>query len=76
MDNEGTVRSFKTRKEFEEKGIGCCYYCFRTVFPEDVEEYTDKGLTVICPFCFVDSVVPGSVPETKLKRWHKYGWGF
>jgi hypothetical protein len=67
--------SFKTRDKFEEEGIGSCYYCCRTVKPDEVAEYTDRGQTVVCPFCFVDSVIPGDIPKEQLKAWREEGFG-
>ena len=52
-----------------------CYHCLGTpkITPES---RTFEGLTVFCPLCFVDAVVPASqIPQPvnkSLKLWNKY----
>jgi hypothetical protein len=35
-----------------------CFYCLRTCNPSDVNEWTDKGETALCPHCGIDSLLP------------------
>ena len=35
-----------------------CFNCGQSFKPADVNEWTDKGLTALCPHCHMDAVVP------------------
>jgi hypothetical protein len=39
-----------------------CFYCLRTFPPAAIKEWVERdgGETALCPFCSVDSVLPGS----------------
>jgi len=37
-----------------------------------IEEYIDGHCTALCPHCYIDSVVPGIVCQTKLQDLNKY----
>lgn len=53
-----------------------CVYCLNT-FPYGQEYKCFPGeLTVICPHCFVDAVVPNSSfsDEKTLIKWHRLGF--
>lgn len=36
-----------------------CFFCGRIYEPSKIREWTDKGRTAICSYCFVDSVITG-----------------
>jgi hypothetical protein len=38
---------------------GCCY-CHAIFDPTKIVAYTDRGLTVLCPFCGIDAVIASS----------------
>jgi len=49
-----------------------CFYCCEEIKTSDIEEWTDKGHTAICPSCHIDSILPlvgiideGLVPESR-----------
>lgn len=47
-------------KEAIEKIEQCtCYHCLARFETSQIKEWCDEGLTAICPFCNVDSVLPG-----------------
>ena len=48
-----------------------CYFCVRVVSSKDVEEYTDDGLTGICPQCGVDALMPGVTSLDVLTAAHQ-----
>jgi hypothetical protein len=35
-----------------------CFSCMAMISPKDVEEFTDRGQTAMCPHCSVDAIVP------------------
>jgi len=42
-----------------ERSRSCgCVYCLRVFSPADIELWTDRDRTAVCPNCSVDSVVP------------------
>ncbi len=53
-----------------------CYHCFAIFTPQEIKEWTDDGDTAICPFCFVDAVLPetSDFPLNKqfLEKLHAY----
>jgi len=45
-----------------------CYHCIRTFSVEEVVEFTDQGTTALCPYCGMDSVLPGTVNKVFLEK--------
>jgi NAD-dependent SIR2 family protein deacetylase len=60
-------------KEVVQQSQQCgCYHCLKTFTPDQIQEWTDGGLTALCPHCNVDAVVPENmIPllETIQKVW-------
>jgi NAD-dependent SIR2 family protein deacetylase len=56
-----------------------CYYCLKIFLFKEIKEYTDNGLTPLCPYCGIDSVrldAPGTpVTDEELKKAHREGFG-
>jgi len=62
-----------------------CIYCLKRFKPSEITEYcrhlkqkSPNYDTAICPYCYVDTVVPNSLvnySDDDLKRWHKIGFG-
>ncbi len=53
----GIPSSFKTRSEIEKSTNAGCFYCTK-IFPVGkIKEWADDGLTPICPYCGIDSVL-------------------
>lgn len=46
---------------FESQKCGC-FHCMHIFLAKDIEHWTDRGDTAICPNCKVDSIVP-NIPE-------------
>lgn len=53
-----------------------CVYCFATFPSSSIIEYTDNGLTIICPYCGIDAVIHSSkVPDMNtIQSFHN--WAF
>ena len=34
-----------------------CYCCTKTFKESDIEDFVDDGLSALCPYCMVDSVI-------------------
>ncbi len=49
---------------------GRCFYCLAKFEFVDIEHWTDKSQTAICPKCGIDSVLPGSFEDEKLILMH------
>lgn len=49
--------AMKNRQIIEQSNNVGCFHCVKIYPKQDIKEYTDKGQTVICPLCEVDSVV-------------------
>lgn len=60
--------SVKNREEIHAAKMCGCYDC-QHIFPaEEIEEWTDGGLTAVCPFCGTDAVIPHIPGIVKLSR--------
>lgn len=57
------VASFLTKnKEYLKKYNECvCIYCGKKFRFMDITDWIDDGLTALCPFCSIDSVIPMQV---------------
>ena len=65
------------KKMIRNSSVCGCFYCCRTFEPVDIEEWVDGGQTAICPYCGIDSVIPGASgidvdDEELLKEMYKY----
>lgn len=65
VNNLGLYEAHKfssNHREYVEIGICGCFYCERIfdVSETPIKEWTDKGTTAHCPFCGIDSVLPGA----------------
>ena len=77
-------KSSNNRKEiinFSECG---CFYCLRYFNPKEIKEWVDsadifeEGQTALCPFCGIDSVLPGSCDirnQDFMSEMHEYWFG-
>ncbi len=59
--------AMKNRKDVEAAGKAGCFSCLGLFQSVEVKEYTDKGETVLCPLCGVDTVV-ADTPDCPLNR--------
>jgi len=55
-----------------------CFYCLRTFSPKTITDYWDSGQTATCPFCHLDTVLPGYdgivITKKLLKDMQHYAW--
>ncbi len=57
-------------------GTACgCFHCLQTFPAEDVSAWADDGLTALCPFCGIDSVLPGVTDPETLRVVHDDRFG-
>lgn len=65
------------RRALENSEIACCFYCCRkwVYGTPPIKEWIDGGATAMCPFCGIDTVIPGNPPKTFLKELHDYWFG-
>ena len=64
----------------EQSASAGCFYCLRIFEPKEITEWiNDKnGLTAVCPYCGIDSVLPGEIAELsedKLKKMNEFWFG-
>ena len=48
-----------------------CYHCCKIYKEAEIEEWTDRGKTAICPKCNIDSVIFEDVTYDRLKDLHR-----
>lgn len=47
-----------------------CYYCLE-IYPEsEINKWVDSGITPVCPYCHIDSVLVGQTDMDFLKKLH------
>lgn len=61
------ARSSLNKPELALHDAASCFYCIR-VFWDGAVEWTDCGMTPLCPYCGVDAVLPGEYPEPVLEQ--------
>ncbi len=77
IDGNGNIFGFLNRNRIDENleknpdHKVSCYYCCRTYLASKIENYTDGGNTIICPYCMVDSVLDREFRFEELKKMHK-----
>lgn len=52
-----------------------CTYCLRTFPTAAITDWIDGGRTPLCPYCRVDSLMPGLAEREELERQHIAGFG-
>jgi Zn finger protein HypA/HybF involved in hydrogenase expression len=50
-------RSLYQRAEIERSEVCGCFYCRRTLQPDEIVQWTDGETTAWCPHCGIDSVL-------------------
>ena len=67
--------SFKNRFLMELEGTGSCFDCFSYIKVEEVKRWVDGEQTALCPYCGIDSVLPGKWDPKTIQamydRWFK-----
>jgi hypothetical protein len=63
--------SMNNRAAVEAASVSCCYFCFTTLRPSQVQAWTDAGRTALCPHCQVDAVLPGYHSLAQLEALHE-----
>ena len=60
------TKDFRVRDVLKEN-IRCgCFHCLRQFNFYKIREWTDDGEIAICPFCYIDSVLPMGEIETDI----------
>lgn len=49
-----------------------CFFCLKTFPKEEIKKWEDDGRTAWCPYCDIDSILPGAIPQEVLKQMHDY----
>lgn len=49
--------SFHRYEVFHSESCGC-FSCQKEFAPQQITEWTDSGMTALCPHCHMDAVVP------------------
>jgi len=49
--------SSRHRAEIAQSGWCGCFYCLEVFDSREIEEWTDRGATALCPHCGIDSVI-------------------
>lgn len=59
MEKDDNIHShsIRNREEIERSCLCGCFSCIRIFEKEDIEDYIDDGLTALCPYCQVDTVI-------------------
>lgn len=63
--------SMNNRIAIETEPIASCFACFRSYPTELISKWIDNEATAVCPYCSVDSVIPGKVELDVLNSLHK-----
>ena len=60
--------SFKTRILIEIENEVSCFDCLKTFAYDEIVRWTDDDQTAICPYCSIDSVLPGVWKQATLEK--------
>ena len=63
--------SFNNRELVESSATSGCFCCLEMFASSRITEWTDKGLTALCPSCGIDSVLTDSACILTDKLLHK-----
>lgn len=56
--------SSNNRKLIKESDKCYCFYCQKTVMPDEIDRYlNEKEGTALCPHCGIDSIIPDAIDE-------------
>ena len=66
------------RYEVSQSESCACFNCGQSFQPAQITEWTDKGLTALCPHCHMDAVVPsynnGQLDADALRALKRYAY--
>lgn len=63
MDLDEAHRHCKYHRAEIESSTRCgCFFCLRCFQPTAIREWIDQGITALCPYCGIDSVVGSTTP--------------
>lgn len=51
-----------------------CFFCLRDTATQNINEWTDCGLTARCPYCHIDAMLPGEYDKNVLEQLHQYSF--
>lgn len=82
MKNKGIISAHKyctsNQKMLEKDRLCGCFYCLKIFDPQQITDWIEDkgGLTAICPFCGIDSVIDESsgypITDEFLKDMNEY----
>lgn len=66
--------SFENKHWLEHTNKCGCIYCQKIFSPDKIKDWTDQGMTAVCPYCGIDSIIPEleeyEITPTILKELH------
>jgi hypothetical protein len=65
-------KSSNHRDKLMAENICSCFYCCKKFIPSSIYEWVDSNDTALCPYCGIDSVVPGDIDDVLLKEMQDY----
>ena len=58
--NRAHTASIFNREQVKSSRQCGCFFCLATFPPAEIYDWTDGTITAICPYCKIDSVLPGA----------------
>lgn len=62
------TKSIHNKEELSKVELCGCFYCCEIFEPKEIKEWTDNGLTAICPCRGTDSIIPLDEEDTEGKE--------
>lgn len=59
--------SYNNKEALSQSDRCGCFWCCEIYSPQKIKEWTDEGLTAICPQCSIDSII-AETPELPLNE--------
>lgn len=50
--------SYKNKYLLKKNDYAACFYCLKVFQVNKIQEWVDRDLTALCPFCNIDTVIP------------------
>ena len=76
ITKEASKYSIRNKEQLEQSKLAGCYYCCEIYDVSEIKEWTDGGLTALCPKCVIDSVLgdasPYKIEKETLQELKKY----
>lgn len=56
-------KSYQNKESIKSTGFAGCFFCLKWSSFKQIKEYTDRGLTALCPHCNIDSLIAYPIEE-------------